>query len=129
MSDHDEKLTALLASDKRYSPQAYQFVFEALQHVQKKLGRLKFEAEEERHVTGQELCEGIREFALQQFGLMALTVLHSWGVKETADFGQIVFNLIRSGHMRKTDRDTLDDFTGVYRFEEAFGKGFQLESQ
>lgn len=130
MSDHeDQKLTELLASDPRFSPQAYQFVFEALKYTQEKLGRSHDEAEEERHVTGQELCEGIRDYALDQYGLMALTVLESWGVKKTADFGQIVFNLIQSHHMKKTERDTLEDFKDVYDFDEAFRRGFRIECE
>lgn len=126
MSDPDTKLTELLATDRRYSPQAYQFVFEALKYAQDKLGRSQLDTQEQRHVTGQELCEGIRELALQQFGLMAQTVLGSWGVRETADFGQIVFNLIRSGHMKKTEQDTLEDFCAVYDFDEAFRRGFRI---
>ena len=129
MNDPDEKLTELLTSDHRYSPQAYHFVFEALKHAQGKLGRSESLPREERHMTGQELCEGIRDLALQQFGLMTLTVFSSWGITGTSDFGQIVFNLIRSGHMKKNERDCLDDFNDVYDFEETFRKGFRIECE
>lgn len=127
MSDPDAKLTELLAADRRYSPQAYQFVFEALRFTQDKLGRSELGTQEQRHVSGQELCEGIRELALQQFGLMAQTVLGSWGIRETADFGQIVFNLIRSGHMKKTEEDKLDDFSNIYDFDTALRRNFRIE--
>lgn len=127
MDDPQAKLAELLASDHRYRPQAYPFVFDALRYAQEKLGRAELPKEKQRHVTGQELCEAIREFALEQFGLLALTVLRSWGITRSADFGQIVFNLIRSGLMKKTDRDSLQDFEDVYDFEEAFRKGFHIK--
>jgi uncharacterized repeat protein (TIGR04138 family) len=77
-------------------------------------------------VTGQELCEAIRRFALQQYGLMAKTVLESWGIRKTGDFGEIVFNLIRIGRMRKTPHDRREDFDDVYDFETAFRDEFKI---
>jgi uncharacterized repeat protein (TIGR04138 family) len=74
----------------------------------------------QRHVTGQELCEAIRRYALDQYGMMALTVLNSWGIRSTGDFGEIVFNLIRIGRMRKTKHDRREDFENVYDFATAF---------
>ena len=81
----------------------------------------------QRHVTGQELCEAIRRFALQQFGLMAKTVLNSWGVYKTGDFGEIVFNMIKIGRMRKTPHDRREDFDEVYDFETAFDEEFRIQ--
>lgn len=127
MPDPQSRLKELLAADRRYAPQAYLFVFEALRFTQEQLKRAQLGSEEERHVTGQELCEGIRRFATEQFGLMAITVLQSWGITCTGDFGQIVYNLIRSGDMKKSDGDSLDDFDDVYDFEEAFCRNFRIE--
>lgn len=79
-----------------------------------------------RHVTGQELCEAIRLFALEQYGYMAKTVLNQWGIRSTGDFGEMVFNLIRIGQMRKTPLDRREDFNGVYDFNSAFRQGFQF---
>lgn len=73
----------------------------------------------ERHVTGQDLCEAIRQYALQQYGLMARCVLSHWGVHSTNDFGEIVFNLIDIGEMKKTDSDRREDFADVFDFNEA----------
>ncbi len=73
--------------------------------------------EKERHLTGQELCQAIREFAIEQYGYMALTVLNSWGVKCTGDFGEIVYNLIDIEQMRKTKDDRREDFDDVYDFK------------
>lgn len=76
--------------------------------------------DESHHVSGQQLCEGLRDYALQQYGRLALMVLHHWGVRETADFGRIVFAMVEAGLMRKTDEDSIDDFNRVFDFQEAF---------
>lgn len=80
-------------------------------------------SEPERHVTGQDLCEAIRQYALAQYGLLARSVLGHWGVHSTDDFGEIVFNLIDIGQMRKTDSDRREDFANVYDFAEALTDG------
>jgi uncharacterized repeat protein (TIGR04138 family) len=80
----------------------------------------------ERHLTGKELCEAIRIYALEQFGYMAKCVLNCWGIRSTADFGEIVFNLIEIQQMRKTKYDRREDFENVYDFDEAFVRGFKI---
>ena len=80
----------------------------------------------ERHVTGQQLCEAIRAYALRQFGYMAKDVLGSWGITKTDDFGEIVFNLIRIEQMRKTPSDRKEDSANVYDFDSAFREGFKI---
>lgn len=112
-----------------YPPQAYQFVREGLAHTVKMIhgdGQESPEPEAEseetnRHVSGQQLCLGLKDYAVRQYGLLARTVLGSWGVRKTDDFGRIVFAMIEAGWMRKQDEDTLDDFVDVYEFDEAFG--------
>jgi uncharacterized repeat protein (TIGR04138 family) len=113
----------------KYHPAAYEFVGLALQYTQtvRRRNSDPAETEEDEHITGQELLEGIRDLALQRFGLMTLTVLDQWGVKSTDDFGQIVFDLIERGEMRKTERDQLSDFFDVYDFEEAFDRDVDLD--
>lgn len=83
---------------------------------------------EEQHVSGQELCLAIRDYALRQYGMLAKNVLNHWGVQSTGDFGEIVFNLIDIGQMRKTESDHREDFDDVYDFQEALvgAKVFQL---
>jgi uncharacterized repeat protein (TIGR04138 family) len=81
----------------------------------------------ERHLTGQELCEAIRLYALEQFGYMAQCVLNSWGIQKTGDFGEIVFNLIRIGQMRKTSQDRREDFDDVFDFEAGLRQSFQIK--
>ena len=138
MLDPSHSIAELLRQDRRYKFDAYVFVFEALSYAQNvlELGRetaseaAAGEAEEaegpQRHVTGQELCEAIRRYALQQYGYMAKTVLNSWGIHSTGDFGEIVFNLIRIGHMRKTPSDRREDFEEVYDFDTAFQQEFKI---
>ena len=82
----------------------------------------------QRHVSGQELCEAMRVYALEQYGYLAKSVLKHWGVSSTGDFGEIVFNLIDVEQMRKTPDDRREDFDDVYDFDEAFQYSFQFSS-
>ena len=143
MIDPAHPLAKLLKKDRRYKVDAYIFVFEALNYAQKVLGIGGEQASEEeepetrsgtttdrraeRHLTGQQLCEAIRLYALEQFGYMAKCVLNSWGVHRTGDFGEIVFNLIRIGEMRKTKDDRREDFDDVYDFETALRQDFRID--
>ncbi len=99
--------------DNRYKPDSYEFVMQALQFTQKKIDK-------DGHVTGKELLEGIRQFALEQYGPMAKTVLVHWGITKTSDFGNIVFNMIEKKMLSKTETDSLEDFKDVFDFETAF---------
>lgn len=123
----EELLERTLARDPRYSRDAYFFIRDALDHTQKivlKAGQGKL-----RHVTGQELLGGIREYALEQFGPMTITVLEEWGIRSCADFGDIVFNMVESGLLAKTEQDSREDFKNGYEFDEAFRKPFLPQSR
>jgi len=118
----EEAIEKILQRDQRYSRAAYSFVQEALNYTQKKLAASG--KEEPRHVSGQELLRGIRAHALQEFGPMALAVFHEWGVRSCEDFGEIVFNMVESNFLKKTDQDSRADFKGGYDFHEAFVQPF-----
>jgi uncharacterized repeat protein (TIGR04138 family) len=118
----EEALAKIEAKDPRYHREAYLFVREALDHTQKTIG--KDARGRIRHVTGQELLIGIREFALQQFGPMTMTVLEEWGIRCCQDFGEIVFNMVEVSWLAKTEKDSRADFADGYDFEEAFRKPF-----
>jgi uncharacterized repeat protein (TIGR04138 family) len=118
----DEAVEQILAKDARYTREAYLFVREALDYTQKLAA--KEPRGQIRHVTGQELLDGIRRFALNQFGPMAMTVLEEWGVHNCRDFGEIVFNMVEIGLLAKTDKDSRDDFQNGYNFTDAFRKPF-----
>jgi len=119
-----DTIERICATDTRYDIEAYLFVRDALDHTVKRLGRNK-SAAGRRHVTGQELLDGIREHVLRQFGPMALTVLRSWGIEKTRDFGEVVFNLVNSGLLGRTEEDRVEHFDNGYDFVEAFAKPFQ----
>jgi uncharacterized repeat protein (TIGR04138 family) len=118
----DEALEQILARDPRFQRDAYHFVRESLDYTQKLIS--KENRGNVRHITGQELLDGIRQFALQQFGPMAVTVLEEWGVKNCRDFGDIVFNMVEHSLLAKTEKDTRDDFNNGYDFTDAFRKPF-----
>ncbi len=123
-----EKLQEIIKKDNRYSIQAYQFIFEALDFTATQLGRIhKSPKEEERHVTGQELSEGIRRFALRKFGYMARMVFEQWGITKSSDFGEIVFKLVDGALMGKTNSDSVDDFKDLYDFKEEYDLKFKFD--
>ncbi len=102
----------------QYSPTAFKFVYEGLGYTVQKI------AKEPRHVTGQTLCEGLRQMALEKYGRLALLVLNSWGLRTTRDFGEIVYALIDHEWMSAQPTDTIDDFNAVYDFNAAFRDQF-----
>lgn len=112
----------LVGSTGPYPIEAFQFVQQGLGHTVERVEQYGGLAGEGRHVSGQQLCMGLRDFAIQQYGLLAPVVLRRWNVLRTDDFGRIVFAMIEHGLMSKTDEDQLDDFRGVYDFEEAFAR-------
>ena len=116
-----ESVIRLAKNDGRYDIRAFQFLFEALKYAQELYGKdSESENEIERHVTGQEMCEGIRRFALEQFGYMAKAVFEGWGIYRTDDFGEIVYLLIQNRLMAKTESDSIEDFHRIYDFHTAF---------
>jgi uncharacterized repeat protein (TIGR04138 family) len=133
MSLRDD-LAGVLARDPRYSIHAYAFILEALEFTKtsrrrpevKGRPRSKLVSRASQHVTGRELCEGVRSLALAHYGLMAMTVLALWGIRSTSDIGEVVFNLIASGDLEKTPSDSRTDFDGVFDFEAAFRRDYVL---
>lgn len=123
----EEALDLIQARDPRYSRDAYLFVREALDFTQKRVG--KENRGRIRHVSGQELLDGIREYALDQFGPMATMVLEEWGIKGCSDFGEIVFNMVEIGLLAKTEKDSRADFEGGYDFFDAFRKPYLPSSR
>jgi uncharacterized repeat protein (TIGR04138 family) len=117
--DFAEAVELIVSRDPRYDREAYSFVRDALDYTVK-LRKKSRELPISSHVSGQQLLDGIRQYALKQYGPMVVTVLTYWGVKRCEDFGELVFNLIRTGVFGKTDTDSLDDFKGGYSFDEAF---------
>ena len=109
-----------------YPPEAYDFVQQGLSYTVQLVHGPGAKPRANRHVTGQDLCEGIREFARNQYGMLARTVLRHWNITTTLDFGRIVFALIEAGQMQKTDEDTIEDFRNVYDFKAAFELDYRI---
>jgi uncharacterized repeat protein (TIGR04138 family) len=80
-----------------------------------------------RHVSGQNLCWGLRDYALQRWGALAGSVLFHWNIRQTRDFGEIVFALVENDFLQKQPNDSIEDFENVYQFREAFEGGFNIQ--
>lgn len=106
----------------RYSADAYHFLRDALDVTIKTMQKGRKDAIN--HVSGPELCEGVREYALQQFGPMVPTIFEAWGISTTRDIGEMVFNLIETGAFSRSESDRVEDFENVYRFEDAFERPY-----
>ena len=117
-----EALDAIVVSDPRYQRDAYVFLRDALDFTTKQQKKIKGALI--RHVAGPELLDGVRQYAVREFGPMAVTVLSFWGIHSTEDIGHMVFNLIGAGIFGKTEEDSIDDFKNVYDFAEVFLKPF-----
>ncbi|HEX5179718.1 MAG TPA: Minf_1886 family protein [Gemmatimonadaceae bacterium] len=107
----------LRARDARYREDAYLFVLGALEYCQTRL-------DERRHITGRELAMACRDLALEHFGVMARLVLEHWGVRSSADIGEVVFNLVDEGLLISQPTDTRDEFAGVFDFDQAFEREY-----
>jgi uncharacterized repeat protein (TIGR04138 family) len=146
----------LLEEDKRFKLEAYQFIRESLQFAHENLDLLRSESAAHetqvaegdpplpdpplpdsqpggqpapKHVTGQQLCEACRRYAIEQYGYLAKMVLANWGIRSTGDFGDLVYNLIRIEQMRKSDTDRREDFDDAYCFDDAFEPQFEFASR
>ncbi len=109
--------------DRRYNPEAYAFLRDSLEAIIKR--RKKSKKEVLSHVGAAELLDGFRLHALAEFGPMALMVLNYWGLTQTSDVGQMVFNLVQVGIFGKTDEDTVESFRDLFDFREVFVSPFR----
>ncbi len=113
------KIEKIFTKYEHYKLEAYHFLLAALHHTVAKLPK-------PRHVTGPELLDGIREYALEQYGPLTRTVLNYWGIRKTVDFGHIVFALVEAGILRKQPEDKIEDFENIFDFEQAFDKSYKI---
>lgn len=127
MSEQISQNWPTLRRKANFPQEAFQFVQDGLRHTAEMVhgeSAIKEPARghigPERHVNGPQLCLGLRDFAIQKYGMLARTVLERWGVRRTDDFGRIVFAMIESGLLRKSEDDAEADFHAVFEFDEAF---------
>ena len=135
-----EDFDELLKKDPRYKLGAYEFVMESLNYAQNGLNlgtQRSFDGlwdnedeppvEAALHITGPQLCDAMRKYAIKQYGYLALPVLNSWGIASTNDFGQVVFNLVKCEKLLTSPEDRIEDFDNVYDFRKAFGEDFEFD--
>ena len=125
MKDAPVKSIVEIAAQTPYPPEAFVFIREGLRAAAVHTHGPEPEMANpalvgKRHVSGQQLCEGLREVAIRRWGLFTKTVLASWNIRATLDFGQIVYALIDNDMMQKTEGDSLEDFRDAFDFEQAF---------
>ncbi|MBO0697384.1 MAG: hypothetical protein J2P46_03230 [Zavarzinella sp.] len=123
------EIVEIVRRDRRYAYEAYEFVFEALSHTQRMVGRVPVGDDPptpEHHVSGKEILEGAVDLAREEYGFLARTVFQQWGIRRTGDLGEIVFNLIESGLLSKTDTDSRADFQDVFDMDRALTEGFTI---
>lgn len=118
--DTVDKLDLIIREDGRYPRSAYEFLFAGLSFTVRQ-AHGKIADDQPHHVSGQALCHGLRDLAISRWGAMALTVLYSWNIRSTRDFGEMVFLLIEHELMGKQDSDRIEDFDEVYDFNQEFG--------
>ena len=111
----------IITRDSRFSEEAYEFISDAVLYTTRKIEEGE---ESKRHITGQELLEGIKDFAISQFGPMAKDVLESWGVCDSLSIGHIVFNMVDHQLLGSTQDDSIDDFKNGFDFETSFSAAF-----
>ena len=136
MSKSLKRITDIARRDGRYKVDAYLFVQQTLAYSQLQRSHRQRRANRsvdpesprplESHLSGQELCEDVRRYAQELYGLMAKVVLNSWGVRKTGDLGEIVYRLIEIGEMTKSDTDQRSDFDNVYDFDVAFRARYEF---
>lgn len=115
-----EEMARLILQDGRYPLEAFEFLHDALETAAKKVHGEGPAEPGQRHVSGNQLCQSLRELAIQRWGPLAKTVLRRWRIRSTLDFGQMVYLLVNHDFMQKTPQDSLEDFRDVYDFEKAF---------
>jgi uncharacterized repeat protein (TIGR04138 family) len=116
----EDILARIRARGGQYHERGYLFVLATIEFLQNRL-------EVRRHVTGAELAWACRDFAQQQFGLLAPGVLAHWGIQRTEDIGRIVFTLVEIGLLVTQPGDQESDFEGVYQFADVFGDSYEWQ--
>lgn len=119
-----DRIRKLALRDGRYSPHAFAFLYDALEVAVRKYVQDAAEGAD-RHISGQELLDGLRGHALETFGPLAAHVWRSWGIKSSLDWGRIVFLLVEDGLLRRQESDTLEDFSQTFDFDEVFVEAYR----
>ena len=125
--DYEKSLQDVIDEVGTYPAEAYHFVQSGLNYTVNNIHGPKADEATSRHISGQQLCEGLRDYARSQWGLLARTVLARWNITCTYDFGRIVFAMVENDLMQKTDEDSIEDFRNVFDFKTAFEADYRIE--
>jgi uncharacterized repeat protein (TIGR04138 family) len=118
----EQSVVSIMKRDQRFDPHAYFFLKDALDFTLKRIADA--DGGQARHVSGPELLEGFRDYALEQFGPMASTLMREWGIRQGGDVGDMVFHLIEEQVFGKQDSDSREDFCGVFDLEDSLVRPF-----
>jgi uncharacterized repeat protein (TIGR04138 family) len=118
----EQSVHTILKREKRFDGIAYFFLKDALDFTLKRVAEKN--GGRSRHVTGQELLEGFRDYALEEFGPMASTLMQEWGLRECRDVGDMVFHLIEEQVFGKQESDQREDFHGSFNLMESLTSPF-----
>ncbi len=124
--DVRKMLEDVVLAEGTYPVEAFEFVQRGLFFAVNQIHGTESAAGVSRHITGQQLCEGLRDFALAQWGLLARTVLRRWNVTSTLDFGKIVFTLVHHQLLSTTEHDRIEDFRNVFDFKSVFESAYRI---
>jgi len=127
-STKEKTLQEIVDQLDRYPIEAFQFVEQGLGYAVNLVHGEAIDPDTSRHITGPQLCEGLKSFALEQWGMLARVVLARWGIVSTFDFGRIVFAMVDGCRMQRTENDSIEDFRNVYDFKTAFDGSYQIGS-
>ena len=114
----------IVTDDPRFLSEAYEFISDAVIYTTEQLQKT---GKKKRHISGKELLEGIKDFAISEYGPIAKEVLESWGIKDTMSIGYIVFNMVDNQLLGSSKEDTIEDFKDGFDFESAFSIPFSPE--
>ena len=103
----EDVMARIRARGGSYHERGYIVVLGAVEFLQSRL-------DARRHVSAAELAWACRDFALEQFGMLASAVMTHWGIHTTDDFGQIVFMLERRNIEGRNARDIAADLTAAF---------------
>ena len=121
-----DPLRKLALTDGRFMPEAFRFLFESLEYAVRLAGKEDAEGTE-RHVTGQEVLAGMQAYAKERFGPLGASVWRAWGIRDTLDWGRIVFLLVEEGLLKQRDEDSIDDFASDLDFDRFFVESYELD--
>ena len=123
----EKSVVSILKREKRFEPHAYFFLKDALDYTLKRIAENN--GGQARHVSGPELLAGFRDYALEQFGPMASTLMREWGIRKCQDVGDMVFHLIEEQVFGRQESDSREDFSGVFDLEDSLIKPFLPQGQ